>query len=104
MCRRTQGSPKQKLAIQIADVDRVHINDMDVLEARQREVREDLASKAACADDEDLRLVAQEVLDLCGVSIFVWGVGASGKARTPSPAGNAGSVRGPGVLRTWSMW
>lgn len=58
------GVPEQELAIEIADVNCVHVDDMDVLEAEQREVRQDLASQTSSADDENLALLAQELLDL----------------------------------------
>ena len=62
---RWPNTPEQELPIQVADVYRVHVNDVNVLEARQGEVGENLASETPCTDDEDFGLIPQEVLDLC---------------------------------------
>ena len=37
-------APKQELPIQIADIDGVHVDDMDVLEAGESKVGKDFAS------------------------------------------------------------
>ena len=42
--------PEQELAIQVGDVDGVHVDDVDAAEARQRQVLEQLAAQAARAD------------------------------------------------------
>lgn len=46
--------PKQKLPVQIADLDRVQINDVDVGEAGEGEGLEQLAADASSPDHEDL--------------------------------------------------
>ncbi|RUP50504.1 hypothetical protein BC936DRAFT_138840 [Jimgerdemannia flammicorona] len=56
-------SPEQKLSIEITDVDGVHVDHVDVTEAREGEVLKDLTAKTASSDDEDLAGV-QEVLCL----------------------------------------
>lgn len=45
------SAPKQKLSIQITDINSVHVNDMNVLETEQREVGENFASQAASTND-----------------------------------------------------
>jgi hypothetical protein len=47
-----QTSPEEKLTIEIADINRVHIDYMKISESRQREVRENLAPKAAGANNK----------------------------------------------------
>lgn len=58
------NSPEKKLSVKVANIDSVHVDNMDVLETGQREVRKNFASKAASTYDEDLALVSQEVFDL----------------------------------------
>ena len=38
------GIPKEELSVQVADVDGVHIYNVDILEPRQRKIRKDLAT------------------------------------------------------------
>jgi hypothetical protein len=59
-----QDAPKEKLPIEIADIDRIHVYDVYVLETRECQVGEYFTPKPTRADDEDLALVSQEVLDL----------------------------------------
>ena len=49
--------PKEKLSIEIAEVDRIHVYDMYVLESRKCQVGKDFAPQTSCADDENLALV-----------------------------------------------
>jgi hypothetical protein len=56
--------PEEKLTIKIADVDSVHVDEMDVLEPSQSKIGEYLASQTTCADDKNFALVPQEVLHL----------------------------------------
>lgn len=62
------SAPEEELSVEVADIDRVHVNDVNVLEASQSEVGENLTTKATSADDKDLRLVTQEVLHLQSAS------------------------------------
>jgi hypothetical protein len=50
-------APKEKLSIEIADVDRIHVYDMYVLESRKSQIGKDFTPQATRADDEDLALV-----------------------------------------------
>lgn len=56
--------PKQKLTIEITDVDGVHVDDMNILEASQREIGKNLAAETASTDDQDLGLISKKVFDL----------------------------------------
>lgn len=47
--------PKQKLSVQIADLNCVQVNDVDVPEAREREGLEELAPDASSPDHQNLR-------------------------------------------------
>lgn len=49
--------PEQELPIQIADIDGVHIDYMNVAKTRQGQILEDLATQTAGAYDEDLAAV-----------------------------------------------
>ena len=40
----SQNTPEEELPVQVANVDRVHVDDMDVLETGKRKVRKDLAA------------------------------------------------------------
>lgn len=62
-------SPEEELAIQVANVDGIHVDDMNVLEARQREIREYLTTQAACTNDQDLALISEEILNLKSVNL-----------------------------------
>ena len=55
-------APEEKLAVQVAGVDGVHVDEVDVAEAREGQVGEQLAAEAAGADDEHLCRVAQHLL------------------------------------------
>lgn len=79
-------APEEELPVQIGDVDRVHVDDMNVGEPKEGEVGEDLAAESAGAwerayegqhgyarvqrlasvltDDEDFALLAEEALRL----------------------------------------
>jgi hypothetical protein len=57
-------TPEQKLAIQIADIDCVHVYNVDILEPCQSKVSQDLATQATSADDEDFGIVAEKVFNL----------------------------------------
>lgn len=61
------GAPEQKLTIEVADIDGVHINDVNILEPCQREVGQNLATQPASADDQDFALVPKEIFDLGNV-------------------------------------
>ena len=47
-------SSEQKLAIQVADVDGVQVDDLDVSEPSETEGLDQFAADAACSDNEDL--------------------------------------------------
>jgi hypothetical protein len=102
--RRAKRVPEEELAVEIADINGVHVDDMNILEAGQSQVGKNLAAETTSANDEYLCLIPEKVFDLdrkpseshCGIM--------RRKTRyTPSPARNAGSVRGPGVFKIWSM-
>lgn len=61
-----QHIPEEELSVKIADVYGIHVDDMNILEPGKCQVGEDLAAKAPSTDDQDLALVAQELLDLGG--------------------------------------
>lgn len=42
--RRHEALPEEELTIKIADIDGVHVDDMDVLEASEGEIREDFTA------------------------------------------------------------
>lgn len=46
--------PKEKLPVQVADVDCVHVDDVNVFEAHQRQIGKDLASETSSSNYEDL--------------------------------------------------
>jgi hypothetical protein len=56
--------PKKKLPIQIADVDGVHINDVNILKPRKCEVRENFAPQPSSTNDQYLTFFSKELLDL----------------------------------------
>ncbi len=62
--RAETDSPEQELSVQVADVNSVHVYYMNILEAREREVGQYLASQTPGTDDEDLALLPQELLHL----------------------------------------
>ena len=53
-CKRVDCVPEQELAVQIRDVDGVHVNDMNIRKARQGQVLEDFTSETASTNDENL--------------------------------------------------
>lgn len=48
---------EEELAVEIAKVDCVKVDDMDFAEASQGEVFEEFTADAACANEEDARLL-----------------------------------------------
>lgn len=50
---------KQKLAVQVGDVDGVQVDHLDVLEPAQHERLEELAPDAAGADHQDFRVLRE---------------------------------------------
>jgi len=68
------------LSVQVTNIDRVHIDNMNILEARKREVGKNLTPQPPGANDEDFAAFPQEFLhlDVCVLR-------------------NASSVRGPGL-------
>jgi hypothetical protein len=70
---------------------------VNVLEAGKRQIGQNLAAQTASADNQNLGLISQKVFYLdAGEGIEI----LKQESRTPSPARNAGSVRGPGVSKT----
>lgn len=57
-------SPEEELAVQVANIDCVHVYHMDVLEAGQCEIGQDLAAEPTGTDHENLALVPQKVFHL----------------------------------------
>jgi hypothetical protein len=51
---------EEKLSIEIAEVDRIQVHDVDFTEAGQDEVLEEFASDAASADHENLGLLTSQ--------------------------------------------
>lgn len=51
-----KDSPKEKLTVQVTDIDRIHVYYMDVLETGQSEVGQDFASESTSTNDQDLAL------------------------------------------------
>lgn len=47
---------KEELTIQVAQIDRVQVDDVDFAEAGQDEVLEELTADSACADEKNARL------------------------------------------------
>jgi len=56
--------PKQELPIEIADINRVHINHMNIFEPRECQVGQDFASQTTSADHQYLALLANEFFGL----------------------------------------
>ena len=56
--------PEEKLSIQVADVDGVHVDQVNVLEAHEGQVLQKLASQTSGPDDKDLAWLPQEVKHL----------------------------------------
>mmetsp|Transcript_102123 Transcript_102123/g.288409 ORF Transcript_102123/g.288409 Transcript_102123/m.288409 type:complete len:208 (+) Transcript_102123:745-1368(+) len=51
--------PEQELTVQVRDVNRVHVYDVDVSETRESEVLQHLAAETTSTDHEDLALLAE---------------------------------------------
>ena len=56
--------PEEELAVEITDVNSIHVYDMNILETRQRQVRQDLAAQASSTDHKYLACLSQKLLDL----------------------------------------
>jgi hypothetical protein len=87
-------APEEKLAVQVAGVDGVHVDEVDVAEARERQIGEQLAAEAAGADDEYLCRVAQHLLGPGERSV----TSRAGRARDARGAGHEGGI---GVRCAW---
>ena len=59
-----EDKPKEKLPVQIANVDSVHVDYMDVLEPGQGQVGQDLTTKTTRTNDKNFGLISQEILHL----------------------------------------
>ena len=57
-------TPKEELTVEVTDVDRVHVYYMNILETRECEIRQDLASQTTRANDKNFALIPQEVFNL----------------------------------------
>lgn len=73
--------PEQELPIQIANVDRIHINDMNIFKSRESQIGKNLASQTTSPDAQNLALASQKTFDLM-VSISV--VRSQGTPREPN--------------------
>mmetsp|Transcript_25356 Transcript_25356/g.83348 ORF Transcript_25356/g.83348 Transcript_25356/m.83348 type:complete len:444 (+) Transcript_25356:722-2053(+) len=58
------GGAEEKLAVQVRHVNRVHVNHVDVLHARQRKILEKLTPETTGTDDEHSDVVVQKLLRL----------------------------------------
>ena len=54
-------APKQKLPVQVAEVDGVQVDNVNLPEASQNEVLEEFATDAASADHQNASLVGQRI-------------------------------------------
>ena len=52
------------MPVEIADVDCIHINYVNVLEAGKRQIGQDLAAQTASADNQNLGVISQKVFYL----------------------------------------
>ena len=59
---------EQELPVQVGDVYRVHVDDVNHAEAHERQVLEQLAAESPGADDEHAQSVSEELDDLGGGS------------------------------------
>ena len=50
--------------LNIADVNGIHVYDVNILETRQRQVCQDLAAQATSADHKNLAFISQKILYL----------------------------------------
>ena len=55
---------KEELAVEIGDVNGVHVNDINVAKARQSQVLQNLTTEATCTDTENFAVVMNELTDL----------------------------------------
>lgn len=55
---------EEELAVEVGNVDRVHVDDVNVAKTSEGEILQDLASQSASSDDKHLALVTQELLGL----------------------------------------
>ena len=62
--RRPYG-PEEELAVEVGDVDGVHVNDAQLLEAGEGEILEELAAEPAGAHHQHLHDATQLVPELC---------------------------------------
>jgi len=49
--------PKQKLAVQVAEVNRVQVNDVDLAKAREHQILQQFAANASGSHHENTRLL-----------------------------------------------
>ena len=56
--------PEEELAVEITDVNGIHVYDVNILETRQRQVCQDLAAQATSADHKNLAFISQKILYL----------------------------------------
>lgn len=54
MASSPQYIPEQELAIQIAEVNCVHVDHIDIFEARKSQILQDFTAKTTCTDNEHL--------------------------------------------------
>jgi len=50
--------PEQKLAVQVTDINSIHVDYMNIFESSKRQIGQDLTSKTTSADDQDLGLIS----------------------------------------------
>jgi hypothetical protein len=60
-------TPKKKLSIQVTNIDGVHVDYMNILEAGESKVCKDFTAQAARSYNEDLALVPEKIFDLTAV-------------------------------------
>ena len=58
------GLAEEELPVEVRDVDRVHVDDVNLAKAGEREVLEELAAQSARADHEHARVLLHEREDL----------------------------------------
>jgi hypothetical protein len=80
-------SPEQELAVEVGDVDGVHIDHIDVHKPRQREVFQDLAAQAARADAQHAAVLRLDELAQLGARL-------KPRAHQVALAGGGGGCRG----------
>ena len=56
--------PEEKLSVEIAYINCIHVNDMNILEASKGQISQDLTSKSSCSDYQDSRGFSEKFLDL----------------------------------------